>query len=142
MRKQSLRAAGVEVTALAVDGLDGPAADPSAAYDLVDALGFPFAWGLIDAGSAGRIHRLQAALFDRTPADAVPIAFLLDGAGNVVAIYRGSFVVEEVLQDWRAIRDADERQLYHLAPPLMGTWFTNPLGQRDVVRLFGRTTGP
>ncbi|MGI9240907.1 MAG: ASPIC/UnbV domain-containing protein [Verrucomicrobiales bacterium] len=132
-----LRAAGLEVTALAVDGLDGPAADVSAAYDLVDALGFPFAWGLIDADSAGRIHRLQEALFDRTPADAVPIAFLLDGAGDAVAIYRGSLVVEELLQDWSAIRDADERQLYHLSPPLGGTWFTNPLGRRDLLRFVG-----
>jgi len=140
--EQSIRAAGLEVIALAVDGLAGPTADLSAAYDLIDEVKFPFAWGLIDAGSAERIHRLQAALFDRTPASSVPLGILLDERGDAVAIYRGPFAVEDVLQDWKAIGGASERQLYHLAPPLQGWWFTNPLGRGEVVRLFGRTAGP
>ena len=50
-----------------------------------------------------------------------------DEESNAVAIRRGSFAIDELLQDWQAIRPADEKQLYHLAPPLAGTWFTNPL---------------
>ena len=132
--EQALRAAGLELTALAVDGIPGPAADTSAAYDLIDAVEFPFAWGLIDAASEERIHGLQTALFDRTPARSVPLALLLDERADAVAIYRGRFEVAEVLADWESIRNADEKQLFHLAPPLRGTWFTNPLGQADVQR--------
>ena len=127
-----IRHSGIDVLALSVEGLGGPAADTSSAYDLIDEVAFPFPWGLIDAASAGRIHQLQAALFDRTPASTVPLAILLDEQANAVAIRRGAFAVDEVLQDWEAIQAADEKQLYHLAPPLAGTWFTNPLRHAEL----------
>jgi hypothetical protein len=132
----ALGAAGLDVLALSVEGLDGPAADTSAAYDLVDETRFPFTWGLIDAASASRLQALQAALFDRTPAASVPLAILLDESNRAVAIYRGALELEQVLEDWRTIRGADEKQLYHLAPPMKGTWFTNPLPQAEVDRVF------
>ena len=127
-----IRATGIDVLALSTEGMAGLTADTSAAYDLVDDVGFPFAWGLIDAASAGRIHRWQRALFDRTPASTVPLAILLDQRARAVAIRRGAFGIDQLLADWQQLRDADERQLYHLAPPMAGTWFTNPLSGADL----------
>ena len=86
--------------------------------------------------SMEKIQNLQTSLFDRTPASAVPLAILLDEQSRAVAIYRGSFNVTHVLQDWKAIQSANAKQLYHLSPPLRGTWFTNPLSREDVIRLF------
>ena len=133
----ALRVAQLEVLVLSVDGTEGLAADTSGAYDLIDETAFPFPWGLIDAASAGRLQRFQAALFDRTPPGAVPLAILLDQGGNAVAIYRGPLEPATVIADWKLLRDADEKQLYHLAPPMAGTWFTNPLRRDEVIRLIG-----
>lgn len=133
----ALRTAGLDVLALAVDGLSGPSADLSAAFNVIDSTSFPFAWGVIDAPSAARLHRFQEKLFDRTPASSVPLAILLDQAGQTIAIYRGEFLIDNVVRDWTALGAANELQLHHSAPPLRGTWFTNPLPQRDVMRVFG-----
>ena len=135
-----IRASELEVLALSVDGLAGPAADVSPAYNLIDQTKFPFPWGMTDPRSARLIHKFQEALFDRTPAASVPLAVLLNPASQAVAIYRGEFPVAEVLQDWRAIGTANETQLHHFAPPMGGTWFTNPLPQREVSRLFPAAT--
>jgi len=129
---ERIAGAGLEVLALATDGMAGPASDVSATYDVIDGVGVAFPWGLIDAASVGRIQKLQAALFDRTPAASVPLGILLDEGGRAVAIYRGPFSTSDVLQDYQSIRGADEKQLYHLAPPLKGRWFTNPLPQSQV----------
>ena len=134
----AIRAAELDVVALSVDALSGAAADTSPAYDLIDSTGFPFAWGLLDRDSAQRIHAWQAALFDRTPASSVPLAILLDGFNQAVAIYRGPFEVADVIGDWKSLRNADEKKLYHLAPPMNGTWFTNPLPQREIVKMLRR----
>ena len=132
----ALRSAQLEVLALAVDGAAGPAADVSAAYDLIDSSSFPFQWGLIDNHSIERVHQLQEKLFDRTPASTVPLAILLDKSNRSVAIYRGGFGMKEVLDDWKKLSHANEATLHHLAPPLKGTWFTNPLPQQEVIRVF------
>ena len=135
---QAIRAAGLDVLALSVDGLKGPADDTSDVYSLIDRLQFPFAWGLIDGVSTGRIHQFQTALFDRTPADAVPLAILLDENGSAVSLHRGPFPVADILQEWQMIQRADEKQLYHLAPPLAGTWFTNPPGNAQIAEFMAR----
>jgi thiol-disulfide isomerase/thioredoxin len=134
----AIRAAGLEVLALSVDGLKGPADDTSEVYDLIDRLGFPFPWGFIDGESAGRIRQFQNALFDRTPADSVPLTILLDETGRAVALYRGPFALAEVLREWKAIKVADDQQLYHFAPPLSGTWFTNPLAPDQIAAFMAR----
>ncbi len=134
----TIRGENLEVLALSVEGIEGAAADTSSAYDLIDSSGFPFPWGLIDRDSVGRLHGWQEALFDRTPASSVPLTILLDGLNQAVAIYRGPLEIADVVSDWRMLRDADEHRLYHLAPPMKGTWFTNPLPQREVVRLLRR----
>lgn len=132
----AIQAAKLAVLALSVDGLAGPAPDVSSAYDLIDRSQFPFPWGLTDDRSVRLIHKFQEALFDRTPTASVPLAILLDPAHQALAIYRGEFSIAQILQDWRAVAPANEIQLHHYAPPMAGTWFTNPLPPREVRRLF------
>ena len=129
--------AGIKVIGLSVDGIEGPAADISRAYSMMDQLVWPYDWGFIDLPSVQGIHHLQEKLFDRTPASSVPLAFLVDGNFNVGAIYRGTLETEHILKDWASIQHTDDQQLFHLAPPLSGTWFTNPLKREEVIRLFG-----
>ncbi|MDA7911632.1 hypothetical protein N9B30_05985, partial [Akkermansiaceae bacterium] len=95
-----------------------------------------FPWGIIDQKSARKLHRFQENLFDRTPEPSVPLAILLDQNHRALAIYRGEFSILTILADLKTILSSNAIQLYHLAPPMKGTWFTNPLGQREVDRLF------
>ncbi|MFT6863152.1 MAG: hypothetical protein ACJAVK_001713 [Akkermansiaceae bacterium] len=132
----AIRAANLEVLALSVDGLAGPAADVSPSYDLIDQSKFPFSWGLLNAESALQIHRFQEKLFDLTPSSSVPLALLLAPNGGALAIYRGELSPDVILQDWQSLQNANPTQRYHLAPPLSGTWFTNPLPQTAVEQLF------
>ncbi len=135
---QSIRAAGLDLLALSTDELMGPADAASHVYNLIDRLQFPFPWGLIDGPSAARLHQFQAALFDRTPADTVPLAILLDENGSAVSLRRGPFPIAQILQEWLVIQRADDKQLYHLAPPLAGTWFTNPPGSAHIAEFMAR----
>lgn len=132
----NLRAANLDVLALAVDGVSGPAADVSPVYDLIDQTKFTLPWGMIDSESAKRIHRFQEQLFDRTPPPSVPLAILLDQNHRALAIYRGKISSATILQDWQALQNSNDLQMYHFAPPMSGTWFTNPLPRPYVDRLF------
>jgi secreted protein with Ig-like and vWFA domain len=65
-----------------------------------------------------------------------PGMFFLAPNGGALAIYRGELSPDVILQDWQSLQNANPTQRYHLAPPLSGTWFTNPLPQTAVEQLF------
>ena len=124
------------VIALSADGIDGPKSNLSPAYKLIEKTKISFQWGIIYQKSARKLHRFQENLFDRTPEPSVPLAILLDQNHRALAIYRGEFSILTILADLKTILSSNAIQLYHSAPPMKGTWFTNPLGQREVDRLF------
>ena len=132
-----LRAVGVEVVGLSVDGGD----EISEAYNLVDSTKWPFAWGIIEPDAVNRIDEFQRALFDLTVPMAVPLTLLCDREGNVSALYRGSLKVEEVLIDLKATEGANEDQLHALAPPFAGRWFTKPIDPAIALELMARQFG-
>lgn len=136
--KQELGKVGLQVVGLSVDGMAGPTADLSAAYSMMDEAKWPYLWGFIEERSLQDIFGFQKRLFDRTPRSSVPMAILLDGDFNVGAIYRGRLGVPELLEDLQVVQLADDHQLFHLAPPLAGRWFTNPLKREEAVRMFAR----
>ena len=131
---QEIRTNKLEIIALSVDEIT-KAKDNSAA-DLIAKTSFPFSRGFIDQLAASSLAQFQERLFDRTPASTVPLAILLDESNQALAIYRGTFTVQKILSDWQTLRAATPAQLHHLAPPLKGTWFTNPLPPRDVYRMY------
>ncbi|MDB4394543.1 ASPIC/UnbV domain-containing protein [Akkermansiaceae bacterium] len=133
---KAIRENQLTVLALSSDGINGPKSDLSPAYELVEKTKISFPWGIIDQKSARKLHRFQENLFDRTPEPSVPLAILLDQNHRALAIYRGEFSILTILADLKTILSSNAIQLYHLAPPMKGTWFTNPLGQREVDRLF------
>ena len=125
----ALRAAGLDVLALSVDGFDeqGQVADPSPIYELMDQLRFPFDWGFIDQASLDRLQHVQTALFDRAAPASVPLSFLVDSQRNALAIYRGPQNVKHYLEDVRRCTGLDREERQHLAPPFAGRWFTEAL---------------
>lgn len=119
----ALTKAGLTLLALSSDEL----AAAGAAYEAVDALGSELPWGFLDPASAEVLWRWQAALFDRKPASAAPLALLIDGAGRTLAIYRGMLDAERIAADAARIKNLSAKQRWHAAPPFAGSWFTNPL---------------
>ena len=124
------------ILALSADGIDGPKSNLNPAYELIEKTKFPFPWGIIDQKSARKIHRFQENLFDRTPEASVPLAILLDQNHRALAIYRGELSLPVILADLKTLLSSNAIQSYHLSPPMRGTWFTNPLGQSEVERLY------
>ena len=121
-RKADLAKAGVSVLALAVDGVE----DFENAYERIDDTGYSSPWGLCEAASLGALWKWQAAWFERKYPPTVPFAVLMDGRGRGLALYRGEIDVDAVLKDAEELVGIDSRERWHLAPPLQGTWFTNP----------------
>ena len=133
---KAIRENQLTILALSADGIDGPKSNLNPAYELIEKTKFPFPWGIIDQKSARKIHRFQENLFDRTPEASVPIAILLDQNHRALAIYRGELSLPVILADLKTLLSSNAIQRYHLSPPMKGTWFTNPLGQSEVERLF------
>ena len=120
--------AGIGVLALAADSQENTAL----AYKKIDDTSYSGTWGIADPRYLLSLWKWQAAWFDRRPAASVPFACLVDGQGNCLALYRGGIEVDSILKDARALIGIDPRTRWHLAPPLSGSWFTNPL-PRDYV---------
>ncbi len=137
----ALRAAGLDVLALSVDGLhvDGKVENTQPAYELMDRLGFPFAWGFVEAVALDRLHLLEAALFDRRRPASVPLSLLLDPANHLLAIYRGPPDIEMLLADAKDLLNATDETLHHLAPLLAGRWFTRPVSRAYVAENLARS---
>lgn len=134
-----IRAAGLDLLALSVDDLNSKTVNHTAnAYNLMDGLKFPFDWGLIDSPSLERVQLFQEALFDRTVSTTVPLAFLLDRQASATAVYRGPFTLEDVLEDVGRTVGATNKELHHLAPPLAGRWFTNPVEDAPMAEFMAR----
>ena len=136
----ALRAAGVEVLALSIDGFDesGQVADTSRVYNEIDAVGFPFGWGFIDRSSLDRIQHVQTALFDRAVSPSLPLSILVDAEGNALALYRGPRKVEHIIEDARTLAKLDREERLHLALPLAGRWFTKPLSGGQISEFMAR----
>lgn len=123
-----LKEAGIRVLALAVNDIE----NAGQAYEAIESCGFGGAWGFIEQDSLAALLRWLAILFDREPKNEVPLGLLLNAKGQCVAIYRGKIIADELLDDAGQLIGIDPLTRWHLAPPLQGTWFTNPVDDRYV----------
>ncbi len=123
--------AGIRVLALAVNDID----NAGQAYEAIESCGFDGTWGFIEQNSLAAILHWQAVLFDRHPRNEVPLGLLLNDKGQCVAIYRGRIIVDELLDDAGRLIGIDPLTRWHLAPPLQGTWFTNPVDDSYVGKI-------
>ena len=126
-----MRSSGFRVLALALNGVE----NAGKAYEEIENCGFGWEWGFIGEDSLAALFRWQAGLFDRYPDHDATLSLLLNANEQCVAIYRGSIMINEVLDDARELIDIDPLARWHLAPPMHGTWFTNPVGDGYVRRI-------
>ena len=126
-----LHTAGLEVIALSAASLSSS----TAATQFMKTVDSSHQWGFIESSSMRSLFQFQEQLFDRTPSATVPLVILLDEMNQALALYRGPFSLSSILSDWHILKAASPTQRFHLAPPLRGTWFTNPLPPREVSRI-------
>ncbi len=124
-RSMDLRAAGVEVVALSVDGLNGDSSSAEQANKLIDELKFPFASGMAKEEWMNRVIAFYKAQFHRHPPLPIPTSFLLDGAGRLVVLYKGQVSVDQVIADSRLLGLKPE-QWFDAALPFPGRKYGVP----------------
>ena len=132
-----VRATGLRVLALALNGIE----DAGEAYEEIENCKFGWEWGFLAQDSLRALVRWQEALFDRRPGHNVPLSFLLNANGDCVAIYRGAIMINEILEDAGELIGIDSLTRWHLAPPMSGTWFTNPVPAGFVRRVIQGSSG-
>ena len=106
-RADELRAAGVHVVAISVDGLDRDEVARSASSEKVlERIGFPFESGTATANTVEMLQMVQDHLFDAHRPLPVPSSFLLDPQGNLAATYKGRIDLDQLLGDVRQLRSS------------------------------------
>ena len=124
-RSDQLRAAGVQIVALSVDGLDDQAGDPRAAAELVGKLAPRFTCGRATAGLVEKLQIVHNQLFDLHLPLPMPTSVLIDSKGRLAAIYKGLVAVDRVLQDVNHL-EAGAEAGRDRSVPFAGRWFAAP----------------
>jgi len=118
-REKEIRAAGLDILALNMDGLtpgERPAPPPK---------GFPFRTAHADAATVEAmelLHRVTVELQTPLPA---PTSFLLDKEGRVAAIYKGAVPLVTLFADLALLEKPVETQR-DAAVPYQGRWASQP----------------
>lgn len=102
-RHDDLRKAGLEVLAIAVDGL-GDDSSPQAAEKRVEQLGIPFPTGSATPqllSTLESLHHRQIPMRTQFP---LPTSFLIDAEGRLAAIYKGPVSVDTLLSDLKHLK--------------------------------------
>ncbi|MDP7268228.1 MAG: ASPIC/UnbV domain-containing protein [Pirellulales bacterium] len=110
---QQLREAGLEVIALSVDGLGENASSPQRAAKYLQSIDFPFRSGKASemlVSHLQKLHDLQTMLRPPLP---LPTSFLINGQGNLIAIYKGPVSVTEILEELRSEGGTDGERFEH-----------------------------
>ena len=119
-----LRAAGLDVLALSVDGLAAAqSSDSGDVSRVLREMGFPFNSGAATVELLEKLELLQQALLGRVPPFAVPLNLLLDRGGRLAVIYRGPSGIDQIVDDL-AILELSGEALRSASLPLDGRWYT------------------
>jgi tetratricopeptide (TPR) repeat protein len=105
-RADELRAAGIRVVALSVDGLEGgdQAEAVAASKKIMERIGVSFESGMATARTVEILQMVHDHLFDVHRPLPVPTSFLIDPRGNLAAIYKGRIEVDQLLSDVRRLK--------------------------------------
>ncbi|REK22331.1 MAG: hypothetical protein DWQ42_17480 [Planctomycetota bacterium] len=137
-READLRAAGIDVVALSVDGIDKERGDVDAAKAfLLSQLRFPFAAGEADEREIEFLQSVDSKLVALQRPLPVPTSFLIAPSGDVAYIYKGRVTVDQVLEDVRTPRETIAER-WQAAAPLGGTLIDVP-GTRAYAARFEAT---
>ena len=98
-RHSDLGDAGVEVVALALDGVGEDAGDPAGASQRADAMGLPFRVGRASEQILTVLERLHVRLTPMELELVIPLSLLIDREGRLAVIYKGAPGVDQILSD-------------------------------------------
>lgn len=118
--------AGLRVVTLSVDGMDeSKSTTAQDGKDVVQRMTLPFERGLAGADLVTKLQVLHDHLFGRVIAPTVPFSYLIDGDGQLAAIYRGPVGVKQLLEDFKRLNlePADRREFSSV---FGGRWFDPP----------------
>jgi tetratricopeptide (TPR) repeat protein len=114
--EDELRAAGIDVVALAVDGVGADKSDPRSAAQVLTRMKFPFRGG---RATARLLYLLQDMHDYQVPTQRslpVPSSFLIDSRGDLVALYKGPTSVSDVMGDLRDSAGGWQQRFMRAAP--------------------------
>ena len=131
-RYDEVRAKGIEIFALSVDGLD---ADPSArakAARWASDRKFPFPVGLATPQLTTDFQDLHDFLIQRQRQLPLPSSFLIDRQGRLAAIYKGPVSIDELLEDV-AHSEGNRLERFARSAPIAGQPIRHPQVERTAV---------
>ena len=114
-REDDLRAAGIEVVALAVDSLD-ESAEEGAARKVAKRLKLPFPTGQATRKLVTYLQTIHNTLITSSQTLPVPSSFLIDGEGRIVVIYKGQLDVNDLANDVRHAEGSMAERFSRSAP--------------------------
>ena len=129
--QEALRAAGINVLALSVDGVGSDAGDPNKAVGFLERIEFPFDRGRATPTLLDTLQIIHDELFEAKRSLPVPTSFLIDGDGRLAALYRGSVEIDHLLTDVKRLNLAGEKRI-ESALPFAGRWVTVPESSRPL----------
>jgi Tfp pilus assembly protein PilF/peroxiredoxin len=120
-----IRAAGLDLLALSVDGLGADDSSATAAREALLTRRYPFPAGLATQELLSQLEVLRTELFSNARPFPVPSCFLIDSHGELAAVYVGPVSVDHLLADVARLADAPTEQRI-AAMPLAGRWLSEP----------------
>ncbi|MCP4690082.1 MAG: tetratricopeptide repeat protein [Desulfobacterales bacterium] len=115
-RERDIRAAGIDLLALSVDGLGDDRSSIENARKLLTDLKFPFPAGRATRALIQDFQRLHDLVIPLERPLPVPASFLIDADGRLVVIYKGTARVEDVLADAGLTPASYADRMEHAAP--------------------------
>ncbi len=132
VNEEQIRASGLNVLALSVDGLNGPPLTSTESSRMLDSLGFFFRSG---RANTNLIQQLKSINILKTENNELPLPFsvLLDRRNRLVAVHRGPVDIHE-LHDTDQLEDTDILSQFEKASSLGGISLSQPAARKALER--------
>jgi tetratricopeptide (TPR) repeat protein/thiol-disulfide isomerase/thioredoxin len=132
-----LQSRGATILALNVDGLaeDGEALPKTTIEGILKRAGYNLPHGFATREGLAKIELMIEFLTSRRDPLTIPSSFLIDGEGNLSAIYVGAIEGKQLIEDLDLLKSPPTEQLKR-ATPRDGRWFHDPR-QIDRVAFLG-----
>jgi len=114
-RADELRAAGIEVVALAVDSLDD-SVEKGAARKIARRLKLPFPTGQATRKLVTYLQTVHDTLITSSQTLPVPASFLIDGEGRIAVIYKGRLNPDDLAADMKHAQGSMTERFSRSAP--------------------------
>jgi tetratricopeptide (TPR) repeat protein len=110
-REEDFRQAGLKVMLLSVNPSEQDQTLSAESAAIIKRFGIPFEVGVASHETIEKLQLVNNAIFTRYLPLPVPCSLLVDGNGELAALYRGPVAVERVLQDVQLLETSAERRL-------------------------------